>query len=192
MLNKKQIEIANLILKYLDSVGGKSNRDDYPSMFEKNGIENWDWHPLIQILIEDLELVKYWGDAEYWIMLTPQGNKAASNGIEKYFEDLEQDQQLDRNFKRANIESVEKANKNSKNAIKIAIIIPVLIAVIQIYFNYRISSVKDGDNNSRIRSEINHSQFPLSRTDSTLVEKIKDSLKHDTVFINDLKNMINK
>lgn len=61
-------------------------------------------------------------------------------------------------------------------------IIFLLITAIQIYFDYRVNTMPNGENNSSIRPEINHSQFPLSLTNFLFIEEIKYSLKHDSVF----------
>jgi len=188
MLNDKQLEIANFLLKYLESKGGKSNLDDYPEELKKRRFDYLDSSYITDYLIENLGLIKYWGEPKYWIVLTPEGYKASSIGLQKYFEEIEQDKQLDRNSKKASIDGIKKANKNSKRAIIIAVIIPLLIAAIQIYFDNRNNSIDNRNNNSSNRPEINHSQFPFNRADTLFIEKIKNSLKHDTVFLNDIKS----
>lgn len=190
MLNKQQIEIADFLLKYLDSKGGKSSLDDYPEKFQKQGFDHFDSHSLVKILIQELGLLTHPGNSDHWIMLTSEGTRVAKIGIEKYFEEIEQDKQLDRDSKKANIEGITKANKNSKRAIIIAVFIPILIAAIQIYFDNRKNSVAYGNNDGGDRPEVNHSQFPFNRADTLLIEEIKNSLKHDTVFINEVKQLI--
>jgi hypothetical protein len=49
MLNYKQIEIANFLLKYLYSVGGSSSLDDYPHKMNEQGFVQFEWKSLRQI-----------------------------------------------------------------------------------------------------------------------------------------------
>lgn len=192
MLTQQQIEITDFLLKYLESVGGKSSLDDYPAMLQKQGFDDLEWHSLIQDLIQDFGLIKHIGNSDYWIMLTPDGNRAAQIGIDNFFKEIESDEQLERDYKLANIDGIKKANKNSKIAVIIAVIVPLLIAAIQIYFDNSKNTISDRNDNSNDRTEINHSQLPLDGTDTLLVEKIQYLLKHDTIFLNDIKNLIDK
>ena len=60
MLNKQQIEIADYILKYLESAGGKSSIDDYPHKLEKNGFDYFESSFTIDYLIEHTGLIDNW------------------------------------------------------------------------------------------------------------------------------------
>jgi hypothetical protein len=192
MLTQQQIEITDFLLKYLESVGGKSSLDDYPAMLRKQGFDDLEWHSLIQVLIQDFGLIKNIGNSDYWIMLTPDGNRAAQIGIDNFLKEIESDEQLERDYKLANIDGIKKANKNSKIAVIIAVIVPLLIAAIQIYFDNGKNTISDRNDNGNDRTEIYHSQFPLELTDTLLVEKIQYLLKHDTIFLNDIKNLIDE
>lgn len=190
MLNEEQIKIADFLLKYLDSRGGKSSKDDYPDELRKKGFDNLEVKALVKILIENLGLVGYINDTNQWIMLTPAGNKAARIGIEKYLDDLEHDKQLDREEKRANIKGNETSIKNSKKAIVIAIVVPIVLALLQIGYQYKYqvnNTGNNGDKHSQIRSHDGLSNFPITREDTFLIEKLKYSLKHDSVFLNEIK-----
>lgn len=63
---------------------------------------------------------------------------------------------------------------------------------IQIYFDNSKNTISDRNDNGNDGTEIYHSQFPLKLTDTLLVEKIQYLLKHDTIFLNDIKNLIDK
>lgn len=191
MLNNQQIEIADFLLKYLESVGGKSSIDDYPHELEKNGFDYFESSYIIDFLIRHARVINNW-KTDRWICLTPEGYKAAKIGIKKYFEQIEKDKELDIESKKQNITGIKKANKNSKRALIIAIVVPILISSIQIYFDYRKNSIANRNNNSNIRPDINHSQFPFNMADTLFIKKIKNSLKHDSAFINELKKSITK
>ena len=90
MLNKQQIEIADYILKYLESAGGKSSIDDYPHKLEKNGFDYFESSFTIDYLIEHTGLIDNW-KTDRWIRLTPNGYKAAKIGIEEYFKEVEKE-----------------------------------------------------------------------------------------------------
>ena len=68
--------------------------------------------------------------------------------------------------------------------------VPILIAVIQIYFDYRKNPIHDGNNNGSVRSDINNSQRPLQLTDTLFIKEFENLLKHDTVFLNEIKDLI--
>ena len=189
MLNDKQIQIADSLLKHLESRDGKSSKDDYPGKMQKLGFDYPDVAYICDILINQLELLDYWGDDKYWITLTPDGYKAAKLGLKKYFEILEQEKQLDILAKQASIDGVKKANRNSIIAIVFAFIVPISITLFE---NYpRINNSRDNrDKNGNVRSDVDLSKFPDNRTDTIFIEKVKYSLKHDSLFLNDVKKLI--
>lgn len=194
MLTPLQIEIADALLKHLIEFNGKSSLDEYPEYLRKRGFNWLDYNIVIQLLIKQLELIDYAGNDDYFINLTLEGNKAANIGMKKYLELREEDIQLDRQAKRASIKGVEKANKNSKLAMVIAIIIPIVLAVLQISIQYKNqinNAGNDRDGNSHIRTQDGHSDKPFNLTDSLFIEELKNSLKHDTVFLNDIGRLIN-
>jgi hypothetical protein len=195
MLNKKQVEIADFLLKHLESRGGKSSLDDYPEKLRKQGFDDFDWHTLVKILIDHLGLLDYAGNSDYWIMLTPEGNKAAKIGIEKYFDEIEQDKQLDRNEKLANISGVDTAKRTAKISIFLSII-AVFISVTVPFLtdkksNNGINQNATGYENGQAGHQIDFSKFPFQWADTVFIEKVKYSLKHDSVFLNDIKQLIN-
>jgi len=188
MLNQKQIEIADFLLKYLYSVGGSSSLDDYPAKLSKQGFNDFEWHSLRQILIENLELINFVGRSDYNIMLTPDGNKAAKIGIEKYLAEIEQDKQLDREAKKSSISGVRNAKKLSVIAIAASVLIPLSLEI----FKNVVNKPTDANANSENGIKIGNSTVPLNLADTLFVEEIKNSLKHDTVFLNEIKDLIDK
>ncbi len=184
MLNKKQIEIADFLLKYLYSAGGSSSLDDYPAKLRKQGFDDFEWHTLRQILIENLELINFVGRSDYNIMLTPDGNKAAKIGIEKYLTEIEQDKQLDRAAKKSSIHGI----RNAKIFSGIAIVISILSLIKEPLIN----KISNTNNQSHNGQEISNPNIPIQLTDTLFIEELKNSLKHDTVFLNDIKDLINQ
>ena len=184
MLNQKQIEIADFLLKYLYSVGGSSSLDDYPAKLRKQGFDDFEWHSLRQILIENLELINFVGRSDYNIMLTPDGNKAAKIGIEKYLAEIEQDKQLDRKAKKSSIHGI----RNAKIFSGIAIVISILSLIKEPLIN----KIYNTNNQSHNGQEISNPNIPIQAADTLFIEELKNSLKHDTVFLNDIKDLINK
>lgn len=188
MLNENQIKIADFLLKYLDSAGGKSSLDDYPAKLRKQGFDDFDSHSLVKLLIEHLSLIDYVGKTDYWIMLTPEGQKAAKMGISEYFNELETDKILYREEKRASITGVKNARKLSVIAIALSVIIPVLIQIPA----YKVNGPANVNQDGSTRQNISNADIPLNFTDSIHLEKIKNALKHDTLFLNDVKLLIDK
>ena len=191
MLNDNQLKIADFLLKYLDSVGGKSSLDDYPAKLRKQGFDDFDWHTLVKILIEHLGLIDYAGNSDYWIMLTPKGNKAAKIGVEKYFDEIEKEQQLDSKQKQASIDSV-KISKRSLIISIVAILISFSFAIINLFENKKEQKIENTQQESNNGNDIANSGNSVHISDSLYIEKVKNSLKHDTVFINEIKDLINK
>lgn len=186
MLNLKHSEIADFLLKYLYSVGGRSSLDDYPIKLKEQGFDKFEWHIVRQILIKNLKLISYVGNSDYNIILTPEGNKAAKMGIEKYLDQIEQDKQLDREEKKSSIKGV----KNAKVLAIIAIIASFLLPISIDIFNKKIYNPSNVDANSDSGIKIGHSDIPSYFTDSLLIEELKNSLKHDTLFLNDIRQLI--
>ena len=194
MLSKRQSEAANALLKHLEKREGESSLDDYPFALKELGFEDVDRHSLVEILI-DCDLINYSGSTNYLIKLRPDGYRAAKIGIEKYFEEIEQDKQLDRDEKKANITGVETAIKNSKNSKTISLIaigISLIVPFLAVKFDNYINRPENQTNtNGKDRQENANSVIPLQLTDTVLIEELKNSLKHDTVFLNELKKEIN-
>ena len=191
MLNRQQVEIADFLLKHLESRGGKSSLDDYPEKLRKQGFDDFDWHTLVKILIDHLGLLDYAGNSDYWIMLTPEGNKAAKIGIEKYFEEIEQDKQLDRNEKLANISGVDTAKKTARISIAISIFAVIASIVIPLLLNKtEVNNPAKVNTQSDNGQKATNSQIPFQLTDTLFIEKVKYSLKHDSIFLKDIKQLI--
>ena len=192
MLNDKQIEIADHLLKYLDQKGGKSSLDDYPSEMHQQGFEEFEWSFVKEFLREQVELIYYLGNTDYILALTLAGYKAAKMGIVKYFEMIEEEKQLEKENIINNIEGIRSSKKLSKRAIGVAVFVPLLIGGlnlgIQISLNHSANSDPNGVNN------INHTHSNLgsSKSDSAFIEKIKHSLQNDPKFLNDLKVVVNE
>lgn len=194
MLNKQQIEISDYILKYLESSGGKSSIDDYPQKLQKNGFDDFESSFVIDYLIKHVGLIDHW-KIDRWIRLTPTGYKAAKTGIEEYLKEVEKQKQLESESLSASIEGDKTAKRTAKTsrilsiiAIVSAIIIPFSIEI----FNNVVNKPTDTNTNSKNGIENSNSTIPYSFADTLFIEEIKSSLKHDTVFLNEIKYLINK
>ena len=116
LLTENQIKITDILLKHLKSTeDGVSSIDDYPHKLRENNIEFYTAKPIIQVLINNLELLDYVGSSDRLLMLTPDGNKAAEKGVEKYLNELEEERKLQIELAKSNID----ANKlNAENAMQ--------------------------------------------------------------------------
>ena len=182
MLNEKQKEIADYLLKYLEQKGGKSSLDDYPSEMQNQGFDDFEWNFLKDFLRDQLGLVYYSGNTDYILALTREGFRAAEVGIGRYFELIEEEKELEKINLISSIEGVKSSKKLSKIAIIVAIIVPLLSIGINLWVQ-KVSDQKDVKNESNIRT---------TKSDSTNMEKIKSHLKNDPQFLNDLKDLVKK
>ena len=182
MLNEKQKEIADYLLKYLEQKGGKSSLDDYPSEMQNQGFDDFEWNFLKEFLREQLGLVYYSGNTDYILALTREGFRAAEVGIGRYFELIEEEKELEKTNLITNIKGVKSSKKLSTIAITVAIVVPILSVVINFWVQQSFSQ-KDVKNESNIRT---------TKSDSINMEKIKFHLKNDPQFLNDLKDLVKK
>lgn len=193
MLNEIEIKIADYLLKYLESCGGQSIKDNYFEKLTQNGFNRFDIYRVIKALIDDFKLIRSEGADEYRLFLKPEGTKAAKIGIVKYLDEIDQDKQLDRAAKKASIKGVDTAISNSKKAIWIAVVVPIVLALLQIGFQYKYqvnNTSNDRNENGKIGTNVDFSKLPLKRADTVFIEKVKYSLKHDSVFLNEIKQLI--
>jgi len=196
MLNNRQIEIADILLKILSSENIVS--DNYSDELQKLGYNEFEVKILIEILINSYNLAYYHIEnlhvkTFYILTLTPEGNKAAKKGIKKYIQEIEYDKQLDRDAKVASIKTSKWAIGISFTSLLIAIVVPFLVEKCKNDVStktepknqvYESNSCDTGKNCNKY---VEHTGFPNKLTDSSLVEKLKDSIKHDTKFLNELK-----
>jgi len=168
----------------LYSVGGSSSLDDYPHKMNEQGFVQFEWKSLRQILIEELGLICFVGNGDYNIMLTSEGNKAAKIGIEKYLAEIEQDKQLDRAAKKSSINGIRNA--------KIFSGIAIGISILSLFKEPLVNKISNTNNQGYNGQEISNPNIPIQLADTLFIKELKNSLKHDTVFLNDIKNLINK
>ena len=74
-------------------------------------------------------------------------------------------------------------------AIGISLIVPFLVVKFDKYIN---RPENQTNTNGKNRQEITNSVIPLQLADTVLIKELKNSLKHDTVFLNELKKEINE
>lgn len=193
MLNQRQIKAADVLLNHMRENDGRSSKDEYPGLMNELGISNFDTELLVQLLVDHLQLIAYYGESKYIIILTPKGNQVSNKGVANYFKELEKEKELETKAKETSIDGIKKANQNAVIAIVIAIVMPLLIAVVQIYSGNGNETIDQRNNDSSIRAHVDNPQLPLQLTDTLFIKELKNSLKHDTVFLNDLmKQMSHK
>ena len=177
MLKQRQAEIADILLKEL--ISENVVYVDYPVELGKYGYSEPETKIVIEILTNDYNLAYYHieklNNKTYYILtLTPEGNKAAKLGIEKYI------------LKR------EKENRKSKTPIIISIIALFIAAIQPGIALYKLvwseNETENGHNKSYYGQNHTDSIIKLVLSDELFIEKLKDSLKHDTVFLNELKH----
>jgi hypothetical protein len=197
MLNKQQVEIADFLLKHLESRGGQSKRENYIETLVQHGINPFDIEPVIRLLVDDLKLIRSEGAIDSELYLKPEGIRVAKIGIVKYMDEIDQDKQLDRAAKKATIKGVDTANKTAKVskilsivAIVISIILPFLVVRYDNFINKKNDPTKS-DTDRQNGKNYTNSQIPFQLTDTLFVEKLKYSFKHDSVFLNEVKQLIN-
>ncbi len=190
MLNPQQTAIADYLLKYLESKGGKSSRDDYPEKLHAQNFDHWECNYTTLFLINQIGLIDYFDESKYYIALTANGYHAAAVGLTQYFNEIEQDKELDRAAKKSSIDGVRSAKLFSRISLAISII-AIMVSIFAIWQN---SSEK-----KNIGSHVNNSSNGQSNRNSTREsggfdsitnENFKHSLKHDSVFLNEIKQLI--
>ena len=190
MLNPQQTAIANFLLKYLDAKGGKSSKDDYPEKLQGQNFEHWDCDYVTTFLIDQAGLIDYLNESKYYITLTTDGYHAAKIGLNEYFKELDQDKELDREAKISSIDGVRSAKLFSKNSLALSMI-AILLSAFAIWQNLpNNKTIEQGVYNTRNGKSGGNTTNIDYTLDSITIEKFKHSLKHDSVFLNEIKQLI--
>lgn len=178
MLNETQLNIANAIfifIKEKDNSVSKYELHKHLVAIEFNKKEISTTIAFLELhykLIETYKSKLISFEIENY-RITPEGNKAIKIGIVKY------------------IARKEKENKKSKTPIVISII-ALFIAAIQPGISlYKLVCPENETENSNYQGKngcyYTDSIIKQVLTDTTFVEKLKDSIIHDTEFLNQLK-----
>lgn len=188
MLTPLQIEITDCLLKHLQESGGTSSLDDYPEHLSKAGFKEIDCQNTEKILIDELNLIDYVNETKYMIRLTIKGNEATIKGIKQYLEEIQSGKDLEKSEKVAIINNVKISRWNMAIS-GIAALISVVILVINLLDNKNNQAQKAQyqSNNGYDSGKSDQSGQTL---DSLRFEEIKFALKHDTVFLNEIKKLI--
>lgn len=196
MLNKRQIGISDILLNNLKLSAEDPETKYYIDELRESGYEDFEVTTLIEILINHYNLVYYHTEnfhvrTLYYLILAPEGNKAAEIGIKKYIEEIEEDKQLDRKAKKASIITSRWAIGISIVSVIIAFTVPFLVEVFKNKIVVESEYLKDSTNNHTKQTDNSanksDSRLPFNRMTARFIEEIKDSLKHDTKFLNELK-----
>jgi len=186
MLTEDQIKLADLFIKHISTINYERG-DNYIIYFEStNQATQSQLIEIRKLLIDNGLLIKLY-KSDFTVKLSLNGQKALSIGIEKYFKELENAAKIDTNLKTATIENYKFTKKLSIAAIICSIIIPILVVIIDKQIN---TPEQESNYNRSDREEIIDSIVSQLLTDSVFIEKSKNILKHDTVFLNELKEKI--
>ena len=188
MLNQEQIEIADFLLQHLLANNGMATKDSYPPALEKRGFSKLVTTTVISFLT-DRELIAFIEPDKYWLKLLPPGYEAAKIGIAKYLGNEKSDKELDRKQKFASIKSVRYSS--------VIGIFGLLLAIFSLINQYhpmtKRQAERDQRNNEGSPAYYFHdSNFQFKWVDTTFLKVIKDSLKHDQEFLNEIKILIEK
>ncbi len=176
MLNDRQLKIAELLFKHMDDKNGKTNVEDSKKYLTDKGFNENEISLVMSFLINHYKLIEYhsvnlYGNTEFHIRITPEGNKAIKWGIEKYIKKKER-------------------NSNQKT-IRISIIALVIASIQPGIALYNLIFPENKTENRNYESD--YRQNPTDSivkqvlSNETFIEILKDSLKHDTEFLNELK-----
>lgn len=184
MWTKEQIEIVDLFTKYIEKINYNESQN-YFDYFKLN--YNIDFSKLkgIRTLLIKEDFIYKTGKDDYFVRLTTEGNKIAKYGIEKYISEKEAEKQLDIEVKRKTISGYDNSNRLSVIAIICSVIMPILVVILDKKIN---APEQESNYNRYYRQEIVDSVVSQLFSDSVFIEKTKYIFKHDTVFLNELKN----
>ena len=173
MLNDRELEIADLLLKHMRNKNGKFNTNNTEKYLSEKGFDVREIRLVMSYLIKHYKLIEYYsvdlyGNTEFHIRITPEGNKAIKLGIAKY---------------------IKKKEKNyNKIAITISIFALSLSAIdpgIQLMNTvFPKSEIEKKDYNVNYRNYYTDSIIKQVLTNEAFVEQLKVTLIHDSIFLN--------
>lgn len=171
MLTNEQIILADKLIKRIKTFNYSTDNSYYEDL-EKEGYDYFKVTESRELLVK-LDLFYRTGNSDYIVKLTTEGNKAAEVGIENYFSNK------------------EKQNKKSKAPIIISIIALCLSAIDPAIKLKETIFPKNETKNRYYQGENTkeHADSIISQilSDSIFIEKIENSIKHDTIFLYNLK-----
>lgn len=188
MLTEEQIKLADLFIKHISTIDYEKD-ENYVLYFERTNQATQSQIIEIRKLLSDNGLITKLYKSDFTVKLSINGQKALTIGVKEYFKEIEKAEIIDSTLKSATIDNYKSTKKLSKYAIIFSFVVPILIAVFDkyVYNPERESNYKRSD-----RQEIVDSIVSQLLTDSVFIEKTKDFIKHDTVFLNELKEKITK
>jgi len=183
MFTEEQIKLADLFIKHISTIDYEKD-EDYIEYFEREHKITNSQITLVRKLLLDNDILTRLYKSDHTVKLSIKGQKAFTIGIKEYFKEIENAETIDSTLKTATIDNYKSTKKLSRWAIICSFLVPILIAVFDkyVYNPERESNYKRSD-----RQEIVDSVVSQLLTDSVFIEKTKDFIKHDTIFLNELK-----
>lgn len=183
-MNEQQIELGEEILRRLVECNQEVHSSDLFDTFEefKYGAAS-----LVTKLLDDHQLVEV-TDSNYKgynIRITVLGLRASKIGLKKYLENELEKERLDLLHKKTTIESSIKGNRLAL----LAIFVSVIFSADKIAGAYSTLANQGGNSaqHSNNKRDDRQSEGEL-RINPELIQTIRDSLLHDSIFIYNLQN----
>ena len=104
MLTENSLIVSQLLLSFLVSKNGETNKDEYAKYLRSKG---YDYRrvvvPTVQSLIFDYNLVSCHGKDDYYLRITIEGEKAEKIGLKKYLKQKEKGEKDEAFLKKATL-----------------------------------------------------------------------------------------
>ena len=179
-MDKNHIDIGNDLLGHLHANNGESDADNYYNFLSGKGYSNHLISTIVDYFVNELLLINYKGKGKYFIYLTQEGYKASELKLENYLNKKVEIENLEIENKIVNIEGLRTANRNSKRALIIAVFVPLIGIIFQFLLN----------NYQNKKERLIKSEFEYYQ-DSIMIEKLKERILDDTLFLRELRSVVN-
>ena len=176
MLKDRQLSICNKVLKYIHESEKEVSYRELNTHLRHGGFNQGEINASVSFLENHYNLIESYTKTfaiEQYICyrLTPEGNEVIKTGIEKY---------------------IKRKNKNYNKIAVIISIIALCLSAIDPALKLKDSispkdEIKKGDGNSEYRNGNADSIIKHIITNEAFIIKLKDSIKHDSVSLNELK-----
>ena len=173
MVNDNQLQLAKDILNFIDSENGSVSKYQIFKEFSQPENNSKEIYTAISFLENHYNVIEFFttigligGEIENY-RITPNGYKALKIGLDKY---------------------IKKKEKSPNKKSEIISIIALVLASIQPGIALKnLMLPENKTENSDYQSENRNKQSSTFTISEQVFDKLKDSIKHDTVFLNELK-----
>ena len=190
MFTKQQYRLADNLLEFLLENKGRIDTDDYLFFMTGNEKELQEAMFVRDTLRDELQLIAQFGNTVHHIRLTRKGEKAADSGLKLYLEGIDKEQGDAKRLPSAQLSQISFFKISSIAAIVLSLINFIYL----IYFNNNTNHIEKSDTKAYIQSHIRHYSDSVNSAiqlrDSLLIQKFKQSIKHDTTFLKELAKAI--